>query len=30
MTNLFRARWWLANKEELPGDVWAKVDGGVL
>ncbi|GAI94370.1 unnamed protein product, partial [marine sediment metagenome] len=29
-TNLFRARWGLATKEELPGDVWAKVAGGVL
>ncbi|MBA7655205.1 hypothetical protein ES703_63104 [subsurface metagenome] len=30
MTNIFRARWGLATKEELPGDVWAKVAGGVL
>ena len=30
MTNIFRARWGLATREELPGDVWAKVMAGVL
>ncbi len=30
MTNIFRARWGLATKEELPGDVYAKVLAGVL
>jgi len=30
MTNLFRARWGLASRDELPGDVWAKVMAGVL
>ena len=30
MTNIFRARWGLATREELPGDVWAKVMSGVL
>lgn len=30
MTNIFRARWGLASRDELPGDVWAKVAGGVL
>lgn len=30
MTNLFRARWGLATKEELPGDVYDKVMAGVL
>ncbi|GAI88264.1 unnamed protein product, partial [marine sediment metagenome] len=28
MTNIFRARWGLVTKEELPGDVWAKCAGG--
>lgn len=30
MTNLFRARWGLVSKDELPGDVWNKVMAGVL
>ena len=30
MTNIFRARWGLATKEELPGDVYDKVVAGVL
>lgn len=30
MTNIFRARWGLATKEELPGDVYDKVMAGVL
>ena len=30
MTNLFRAKWGLATKEELPGDVYDKVMAGVL
>ena len=30
LTNLLRARWGLATKDELPGDVWAKVMGGIL
>ncbi|MBA7558431.1 hypothetical protein ES708_00034 [subsurface metagenome] len=30
MTNIFRARWGLASRDELPGDVWAKVMAGVL
>lgn len=30
MTNIFRARWGLATREELPGDVYDKVMGGVL
>ncbi len=30
MTNIFRARWGLATKDELPGDVYSKVLGGVL
>ncbi|MBA7677885.1 hypothetical protein ES703_86151 [subsurface metagenome] len=30
MTNIFRAKWGLASRDELPGDVWAKVMAGVL
>ena len=30
MTNIFRARWGLASKGELPGDVYDKVLAGVL
>ncbi|MBA7533602.1 hypothetical protein ES705_25843 [subsurface metagenome] len=30
MTNIFRARWGLVSRDELPGDVWAKVMSGVL
>ncbi len=30
MTNLLRARFGLASKDELPGDTWAKVKGGIL
>jgi len=30
LTNIFRARWGLVTKEELPGDVWNKVMSGVL
>jgi len=30
MTNLLRARWGLASKDELPGDVYDKVMAGVL
>ncbi len=30
MTNLLRARWGLATRDELPGDVWDKVMAGVL
>jgi len=30
MTNLFRARWGLASRDELPKDVWDKVMAGVL
>jgi len=30
MTNLLRARWGLATKDELPGDVYDKVMAGVL
>jgi hypothetical protein len=30
LTNIFRARWGLASKDELPGDVYAKVMAGVL
>ncbi len=30
MTNIFRARWGLVTKEELPGDVYDKVMAGVL
>lgn len=30
MTNIFRARWGLASKDELPGDVYDKVMAGVL
>ena len=30
MTNIFRARWGLATKAELPGDVYDKVMAGVL
>jgi len=30
LTNIFRARWGLASKDELPGDVWDKVAAGVL
>ena len=30
LTNIFRARWGLATREELPGDVYSKVLGGVL
>ncbi len=30
LTNIFRARWGLATREELPGDVYSKVLAGVL
>lgn len=30
LTNIFRARWGLASKDELPGDVFDKVMSGVL
>lgn len=30
MTNLFRARWGLATRDELPGDIFDKVMAGVL
>lgn len=30
MTNLFRARWGLASRDELPKDIWDKVMAGVL
>ncbi len=30
MSNLLRARFGLASKDELPGDVWSKVAGGIL
>ena len=30
LTNILRARWGLASKDELPGDVWDKVMAGVL
>jgi len=30
MTNIFRARWGLVTKDELPGDVYDKVMAGVL
>jgi len=30
LTNIFRARWGLATKDELPGDVYNKVMAGVL
>ena len=30
MTNLFRARWGLATRDELPGDIYDKVIAGVL
>ncbi len=30
LTNIFRARWGLASKDELPGDVYDKVMAGVL
>jgi len=30
MTNIFQARWGLATKDELPGDVYDKVMAGVL
>lgn len=30
VTNIFRARWGLASRDELPGDVWSKVMAGVL
>ena len=30
LTNIFRARWGLASREELPGDVYDKVVAGVL
>jgi len=30
MTNIFRARWGLATRDEIPGDTWAKVMSGVL
>ena len=30
LTNLLKARWGLANKEQLPGDVWKKVRSGIL
>lgn len=30
LTNILRARWGLASRAELPGDVWTKVRGGIL
>jgi len=30
MNNILRARWNLVTPDELPGDVWAKVKGGIL
>ena len=30
LTNIFRARWGLATREELPGDIYDKVMAGVL
>lgn len=30
MSNILRARWNLVTPDELPGDVWAKVKGGIL
>ncbi|MBA7663291.1 hypothetical protein ES703_71330 [subsurface metagenome] len=30
MTNIFRARWGLATRDELPKDVYDKVMAGVL
>ena len=30
MTNIFRARWGLASRDEIPGDTWNKVLAGVL
>ena len=30
LTNIFRAKWGLATKDELPGDVYDKVMAGVL
>lgn len=30
MTDTLRCRWGLLTKEEAPGDVWAKVRGGIL
>ncbi len=30
MTNIFRARWGLATRDEIPGDTWNKVLAGVL
>lgn len=30
MTNIFRAKWGLASRDELPGDVWDKCAAGVL
>jgi len=30
MNNIQRARWGLVTPDELPGDVWAKVKGGIL
>ena len=30
LTNIFRARWGLATRGELPGDVYDKVAAGVL
>ncbi|GAJ00883.1 unnamed protein product, partial [marine sediment metagenome] len=30
LSNLLRCRFGLLSKEEAPGDVWAKVVGGIL
>ena len=30
LTNIFRARWGLASRDEIPGDTWSKVMAGVL
>ncbi|GAI63489.1 unnamed protein product [marine sediment metagenome] len=30
MTNIFRARWGLASRDEIPGDTWSKIAGGIL
>lgn len=30
MNNILRARWNLVTPDEIPGDVWAKVKGGIL
>jgi len=30
LSNIFRAKWGLASKDEIPGDTWAKCAAGVL